>query len=123
MVANADAAGDVQSVGVPSGRRATMHILMPPMTHLRVRRGRLRTLRLANRVGITAAEEHAGRKRATQFAALVPRIISGIGDIMMLMMVVPPPANVESEVVSRPLKCSQISPNSFNLLYLRMSQF
>jgi serine/threonine-protein kinase HipA len=48
--------------GVPSGRRATTHILKPPMPHLRgTTENEYACLRLANHVGITAAEVKVGK--------------------------------------------------------------
>ena len=48
--------------GVPSGRRATTHILKPPMPHLQgTTENEYACLRLASRVGITAAEVKVGR--------------------------------------------------------------
>ncbi|APG15093.1 MULTISPECIES: type II toxin-antitoxin system HipA family toxin [Bradyrhizobium] len=48
--------------GVPSGRRATTHILKPPMPHLRgTTENEYACLRLANHLGITAAEAKVGK--------------------------------------------------------------
>lgn len=53
---------DGKQWGVPSGRRATTHILKPPMPHLKgTTENEYACLRLAAHVGISAAEAEVGR--------------------------------------------------------------
>ncbi|MGY4158125.1 serine/threonine-protein kinase HipA [Bradyrhizobium sp. USDA 4461] len=65
--------------GVPSGRRATTHILKPPMPHLRgTIENEYACLRLASRVGITSAEVKVG-KFGEEIAIVVTRYDREIG--------------------------------------------